>query len=260
MNLIRIVLALFSFSSSKTSYKMSASKDDILELNYFGLFAKVASLIALEHSGLTYRFKTPESWKDMKPNLKWGCLPCLKNLPSEHIAAFGGGELGQEIAILNYIAARSPEKMKGIDLSEELISHQLYGEGEDIYQALVKIKGKMVSDEAAIAFFSKDQQDATSDCQNFGIYVFLDLLEKFIKECGKEGRFTTSGCTVGECKLWASLHCVYLIDPTVLDGFDGMKKFYTRFLEEKATQAIIKGQRTEGALAQYFVKPDVEQN
>lgn len=238
---------------------MSTSNDGVLELNYFGLFAKVASLIALEHSGLAYQFKTPESWKDMKPHLKWGCLPCLKNLPAEHIAAFGGGELGQEVAILNYIAARSPEKMKGINLSEELISHQLYGEGEDIYQALVRIKGKMVSDEAALAFWSKDNNDSTSHNRNYGIYVILSLLEKFIKKCGKDGRFTTSGCTVGECKLWASLHCVCLIDSTVLDEFDGMKKFYTRFCMEKATQAIILGERTGGPLTQYFYKPDVEQ-
>lgn len=264
---ILFIVLLFSVESSHTATGLTMTSTPAttppLQFYYFGLFAKVGSLLALEHSGLSYEYKKPEpSWGEMKQSLSWKCLPCLKNLPNDHLAAFSGGdgesELGQEVAILQYIAARSPDKMRGATLSEEIVSHQLIGEGEDIYQALVKIKAKLVSEQAARAFWEKDQQDATSHNRFFGAYVFMELLEKFLGKCGGSdaGKFTTSGCTVGECKLWASLHCVYMIDPTVLGGFPGVRKFYHRFKEEPATRAILSGDRTGGPLQQYFFKPE----
>jgi len=225
-----------------------------LEICYFHLFAKVAPIFALEHSGLDYIYKKPENWAELKPTLTWGCLPCLKNLPEAH----GGGELGQEAAILNYIAsAAEGNKMKGEDLSEYVISQQLLGEGEDIYQGLGKIKNKLISNEAALAFWNKDNKDMMSPNGKF-LYVVLQLIENFNIKCGKskEGKFTTSGCTVGECKLWCSLHSLTLIEPTVLDEYTGLKAFYKRFQEETATQNILNGSKTGGVLPQYHTKPE----
>mmetsp|Transcript_92128 Transcript_92128/g.260773 ORF Transcript_92128/g.260773 Transcript_92128/m.260773 type:complete len:239 (-) Transcript_92128:76-792(-) len=235
-----------------------ASTDAPLELYYFPVFAKVGSLFALEHSGLGYVYRRPENWKDLKPETSWGCLPILKNLPPEHSAAFGGAELGQELAILSYIASRVPDRMKGADLSEELVSQQIYGEAEDVYQALARIKGKFVTGEAATNFWSKDAADPLSHNRQFGIYVFMGLLERFIQKCGraKEGRFTASGVTVGECKLFATLYACRWVEDSVLEGYEGLSCFYDRFLGEPATQAVLSGERTGGALSQYFFKPE----
>jgi len=239
-----------------------------LELYYFGVFARVASVFALEHSGLEYIYKRPDNWKGMKPTLSWGCLPCLKNLPPDHTVAFTRGsrggnddnadDVGQELAILYYIAAVSPSsKMKGASLSDELISMQLFGEGEDIYKHLVNIKYKLVSNDHAINFWSKNKQDPASHNKDFGIYVILELLEKFYTKCnddGTTGKFTDSGCTVGECKLWTSLHCVHMIDPAVLDDpqYMGVNDFYKRFKSLPATQKILND--STNVFRQYFMK------
>lgn len=233
---------------------MATSTSPPLELYYFKVFARVGSLLALEHSGISYEFKNPEDWSALKPTLAWKCLPALKNLPAEHTAALGDDNIGQEMAILHYIASVSPEKMKGASLSEELVSQQLYGEAEDIYQALSKIKNKLLSAEEVASFWNKEGQSAAGHNRKFGVYTFLGLLEAFLGKCRGEGnavsgRFTASGCTVGECKLWASLHCLFMIDPAVFDGFDGLKAFYERFKKEPATQTILAKE-----LGQYFFK------
>mmetsp|Transcript_37869 Transcript_37869/g.56685 ORF Transcript_37869/g.56685 Transcript_37869/m.56685 type:complete len:270 (-) Transcript_37869:561-1370(-) len=257
-----ILTIISAFSVPNSHYlasRMTSSTDNgPLEIYYFHLFAKVGSLFALEHSGLSYVHKKPEDWKAMKAELSWGCLPILKNLPAEDAAAFGGAELGQELAIMNYIANRVPEKMKGANLSEELVSQQLYGEAEDIYQALARIKTKLVTGEAAVNFWSKDNIDPLSHNRQFGIYVFLDKLEKFIQKCGKaqDGKFTTSGVTVGECKLFATLCACKKIEDSLLQDFEGLKRFYDRFEKEPATQVILSGAKTDGVLPQYFLKPD----
>ena len=235
-----------------------------LELYYFGVFARVASLFALEHSGLEYVYKSPgNNWKELKPTLAWRCLPCLKNLPAEHTTAFAGGEIGQETAILYYIAAAcSSTKLKGDSFADELISQQLLGEGEDIYNHLANIKGNLVSHEQALIFWSKATADPTSHNRKFGIYVIMSLLETFYRKCNNghgandsnrtEGKFTESGCTVDEIKLLTSLHSVYMIDASVFDdpSFVGVKAFYQRFKALPETQTILND--TKNVFQQYF--------
>lgn len=241
-------------TGTTTTTTTATSTSSPLELYYFKVFARVGPLLALEHSGISYEFKNPDDWMALKPTLAWKCLPALKNLPAEHTAALGDDNIGQEMAILHYIASVSPEKMKGASLSEELISQQLYGEAEDIYQSLGKIKNKILSAEEVVAFWKKEGQSATGHNRSFGVYTFLGLLEAFLSKCQGEGRavsghFTASGCTVGECKLWASLHCLFMIDPAVFDGFGDLKAFYERFKKEPATQNILAKE-----LGQYFFK------
>ena len=240
-----------------------------LELYYFGVFARVASLFALEHSGLDYVYKSPgNNWKELKPTLAWKCLPCLKNLPAGHTTAFAGGEIGQETAILYYIAATcASTKLKGDSLADEVISQQLLGEGEDIYTHLANIKGNLVSPEQALHFWSKATADPTRHNRKFGIYVIMSLLEKFYRKCNDgrggvnesnrtEGKFTESGCTVGEIKLWTSLHSVYMIDASVFDdpSFAGVTAFYQRFKALPETQTILND--TKNVFQQYFLKPE----
>jgi len=249
-------------TSAPSSASTTNNPNGPLELYYFGVFARVASVFALEHSGLEYTYKPPDNWKEMKPTLSWGCLPCLKNLPPDHTVAFTGGrdgndddDVGQELAILYYIAAVAPSsKMKGASLSDEM---QLFGEGEDIYKHLVNIKYKLVSNDHAINFWLKNKQDPASHNKDFGIYVILELLEKFYTKCnhgGTTGKFTDSGCTVGECKLWTSLHCVHMIDPSVLDDPQcmGVNAFYKRFKSLPATQKILND--STNVFRQYFMK------
>ena len=258
-------MALMTSSSNTMTTTNNNDNPGPLELYYFGVFARVASLFALEHSGLDYVYKSPgNNWKELKPTLAWKCLPCLKNLPAGHTTAFAGGEIGQETAILYYIAAACPStKLKGDSFADELISQQLLGEGEDIYNHLANIKGNLVSHEQALTFWSKDAQDPNSHNKRFGIYVILGLLENFYRNCngghsggGGTGKFTESGCTVGECKLFSSLHCVFMIDPSVFDDpqFTGVNTFYQRFKALPETQTILNDRKN--VFQQYFLKPE----
>ena len=237
-----------------------------LELYYFGVFARVASVFALEHSGLEYVYKSPGNhWQELKPTLSWHCLPVLKNLPPEQTIA--GDDIGHETAILYYIAATcASTKLKGDSLADEVISQQLLGEGEDIYTHLANIKGNLVSPEQALHFWSKATADPTRHNRKFGIYVIMSLLETFYRKCNNsrglnesnrtEGKFTGSGCTVGEIKLWTSLHSVYMIDASVFDdpSFAGVTAFYQRFKALPETQTILND--TKNVFQQYFLKPE----
>merc|ERR1712228_534610 len=119
-------------------------------------------------------------------------------------------------------------------------SQQLMQEGEDIYKTLGKIKQGLKTDAEVEDFWSKD--DPSTGNQNFGIKVYLGLLEKFYTKCGVgEGKFTKSGITVGECKLFAMLHACKMIKGGALDGYAGVKAFYDRFAALERTQAILAG-------------------
>ena len=60
--------------------------------------------------------------------------------------------------------------------------------------------------------------------------VYLVLLEKFHGSCGgTAGKYTASGITVGECKLFTMLHCLVMIKPDVLSGYPAVKDFYDAF-------------------------------
>merc|ERR1711871_1486572 len=84
-----------------------------------------------------------------------------------------------------------------------------------------------------------DSADATRHNKDQGLAVFLQLLERCYATCGDGGRFTRAGCSVGECKLFSSLHVLVMLRPEVLDGFPGLKEFYTRFAAEPATKDFL---------------------
>merc|ERR1712241_1422631 len=84
--------------------------------------------------------------------------------------------------------------------------------------------------------------DKTHNYQ-YGIKVYLKQLEYFYNQCGfdmKDGKFTSSGTTTGECKLFSSLHaCVMVKGEDLFKEFGCVMSFYKRFLNENATQSII---------------------
>jgi len=177
----------------------------------------------------------------------------LKNVSSEHSVT---GQIGQEAAILNYIAALSPEKMKGRDLCDEMISQQLMSVGEDLYQQLVRQKTKMASLDEAKAFWDKGNKNSSAHNRQFSVHVYLDMLEQFYNKTPWNAHFTASGCTVGECKLWGVLHAFKWIQHDIFAEHEGLNTFYERFLGEAATQAIVSGEKTGGPLAKYFLEPE----
>ena len=64
---------------------------------------------------------------------------------------------------------------------------------------------------------------------------------------------------MGECKLFATLHALKLIKPTVMDEFPALSAFYERFAAEPKTAELLEnGAEFPEAFKQYFV-PGEEQ-
>ncbi|CAL1130858.1 unnamed protein product [Cladocopium goreaui] len=207
------------------------AREAAVKFTYFPLFAKgPACAFALEHSGIEWQGAFPGDWKSLKATTPFLHLPILETEDA--------GTIGHELAILNYIGQKS-QKMGGAGAKEFAISQQLMCQAEDIYQKLSKLKAGIITGAEADAFWN--DVDEQSHNRNFGVKVYLQLLEAFYKSCGVEGgKFTTSGVTVGECKLFATFHILILIKEDILKDYPGLSSFYTRFASEAATQSILK--------------------
>lgn len=216
-----------------------------VKFTYFAVWAKGPSIaLALELSGIEWVGAHPEDWKgSMKASTPWLELPTLE-VP-------GAGLIGHEAAILNYIGKRS-KKMDGYNMTDYLTSQQLMQEGEDVYKRLAQIKGGQLSDEQQKAFWNAE--DSTTHNKDFGIKVYLSLLDKFYTKCNAgEGKYTKSGITVGECKLFTMLHACKMCKDDVLNDYAGVKAFYDRFSQLEKTQHVIAGTgKMPGQFKQYF--------
>lgn len=244
-----------SFHSSTHSISRSRSiknmADEKYVLTYFQVFARgPAPALALAHSGLPFKVVFPENWQEMKPSTPWGHLPLLE-VP-------GAGPIGHEAAILNYIGRTSP-KMGGASDVEFGISQQLIGQAEDMYQKLGKVQNTIFqkdkcSAEELEAVWSN--ADAAKNNAGFGLPVYLGSLEKYLKTCAPaaEGAFTASGVSVGECKLFATLHIMKALKDDVLAGFPGLASFYDTFAAREETKGVLAGTlNMTGPFQQYFV-------
>lgn len=135
-------------------------------------------------------------------------------------------------------------KMSGANLKERTISAQLLGVAEDLYLRLGYIKKGFWDQQQALDFWDTTKQTSNVNNAGFGVFVYLDNLEKF---WGKQssggalpkGYFTTAGCSIGECKLFVSLHALVLCEEGVLNNHAAVKAFYDRFLAEPATAAVM---------------------
>ena len=73
------------------------------------------------------------------------------------------------------------------------------------------------------------------------------------------GGFTTSGATVGEIKLFATLHLMRAVKPQVLARFPGLERFYERLRAQPLVAWVIEeGGRFPGRPRQYFVARGAE--
>jgi hypothetical protein len=194
----------------------------------------------------------PEKWSELKPTTPFGELPILE-VPDV-------GTIGHEIAILNYIGSTSQE-MRGATDKEFAVSQQLLFQSEDMYKKMadvcdtIMVKDK-VPQERLRAFW--EDADATKHCKDFGIRVLLNHLETFYRSCGvhtsQPGQFTVSGISVGECKLFTTLHMLKLMKADILAKYVGLTEFYSRFAALKKTKDVLeKGGKMPGPFTQYFV-------
>mmetsp|Transcript_97231 Transcript_97231/g.203101 ORF Transcript_97231/g.203101 Transcript_97231/m.203101 type:complete len:233 (-) Transcript_97231:209-907(-) len=221
-----------------------------LKFTYFPLFAKGASVaLALEMSGLNWEGFFPEDWKKMKADTPFGALPMLE-IP-------GIGTMAHELAMLNFIANQVPS-MAGEGKKDFVISQQLLCEAEDIYKALqakqdTVLQQNKVSKEVYEKFWG--EPDGTTHNKEFGIKMYMGLLEEFYKRVGgKDGKFTSNGRTVGECKLWVTLRILTMIQADLLDSFAGLTEFYKRMLEEPEVKALLAdGCKMPGVFPQGYI-------
>eukprot|EP00439_Symbiodinium_sp_Y106_P057305 s453_g8.t1 len=180
----------------------------------------------------------PDDWKTLKPTTPFLELPILET---------PAGTIGHELAILNYIGQQS-QRMAGHDLTEFAISQQLLSQAEDMYQKMIKLslqlKTEQITGEEAAAFWTDEDEQTHNrrrprgDPQKGAFYK---------SSGGTGGKFTSSGITVGECKLFSTLHAMKLAKDDILADYAELSGFYDRFAAEAATQAILKG---EGSLAE----------
>lgn len=204
------------------------------KLTYFGIYGKgPAPALALAHSGLEYQISFPDAWSEMKPKTPWGHLPVLE-MPS-------GLMIGHEMSILNFIGMTSA-KMGGRTDVEFVISQQLMCQAEDIYQKLTKMQNTIMETDKV----TKDELDAlwasadtSGHNKNNGIPAYLSFVEKL--PSAEDGRFTTSGVSVGECKLFAVLHTMVSIRDDVLAPFPKLSAFYARFGALEPTKSMLAG-------------------
>mmetsp|Transcript_2580 Transcript_2580/g.4412 ORF Transcript_2580/g.4412 Transcript_2580/m.4412 type:complete len:243 (-) Transcript_2580:445-1173(-) len=221
-----------------------------VKLTYFPVFAKGPSVaLALEHCGLHWEGAFPANWPTLKPTTPWGHLPLLE-LPD-------GSLIGHEGAILNWIARQKPVAAGATD-ADKAISDQLYYQAEDIYAALAKhqatcfAQSPCTEEERSLFWASSDQ---TKHNKKQGLSVFLLKLDEFHKNAeAPPGRFTSTGVTVGECKLFAILHMLVLIQPDVLAPYSMLSKFYDYFASLEPTKAVLAdGAKMPSAFSQYFL-------
>lgn len=232
---------------------------------YFALWAKgPAPALALAFSGLEWvgddagtgeklQHSKSEWHGKNKATAAWNLLPNLDVIDD-------GIKIGHEGAILNFIGRKVPS-MAGETDKDFAASQQLFFVGEDIYNKLVAIvdttfqaKGK---DKERESFWGMSNENTHN--YQYGIRVYLKQLQDFYNQCGfdeKDGKFTSSGTTIGECKLFSSLHaCAMIKGEDLFRDFDCVLSFYKRFLNEKATQSIISdGGNYPYVFSQYFVE------
>lgn len=221
-------------------------------LTYFPLWAKgPAAALALAHSGLPWRGASPQSWPALKPTTVWSKLPQL--------ATPSGLTIGHESAILNHISRAVPA-MGGESEPDFATSQQLIYECEDIYAKLTKRqptirKPSKCPPEQVAALWSRDA-DASAHNLEQGLHVSLRLLDAFAGRCAEAaaGKLTAGGASVGECKLFSTLHALVLIEPGVLRDYSALTTFYETFGALPATREVVAtGGEMSGPFQQYFV-------
>jgi len=229
-------------------------------LTYWGLFAKgVAPAVALVVGGFPWALgAAPGSqgtgdlwgeWLEMKPNTVWGFLPNLD---------IGGGEkVGSELAILQYLARRAPA-LEGFNDFDIRVSQELLHQAEELYQKLTSKCPTILAPDKSPEDFDAlwNGADRNTHSSQQGVPVYLAQFEEFYARVGgNSGKFTSSGTTIGEIKLYATLAILLLIDNTVLANFPGVLEFYMRWDNDPQIKELLDTAMAEWNWATYFIKP-----
>lgn len=221
-------------------------------LTYFPLWAKgPASALALSHSGLSWSGVFPSDWGTLKPTTPWSKLPLLNCETTSSPLT-----ISHELAILNTIGTVSPA-MSGATNADWATSQQLMCEADDIYAKLTKyqpttnVKDKCEPEELEKLW--TPTPDLAVHNREQGLHCNLALIDRF-GGATTNGKYTDSGTSVGECKLFATLHALVLIDDGVLKSYPKLGAFYERFGEQQATREVLEtGANMPGKFNQYFV-------
>ena len=229
----------------------AAFMQHFMQLTYFPLWAKgPAPALALAHSGLRWRGIFPDDWASLKPRTAWSKLPILQveNSPSSLTIA-------HELAILAYIGRIVPEMSGGTE-ADFCSSLQMMCECEDIYAKLTKLQpttrqpDKCPPSDLIVLWSTSDRAAHNRDQ---GLRINLENLNAFAR---LEGRYSSTGIvTIGDCKLFATLHTLSLIEPDVLAPYACLRTFYDRFSSLDATVAVLEnGGNFPGPFRQYFIR------
>ena len=132
-------------------------------------------------------------------------------------------------------------------------------QAEDIYQKLVKVQPTIMRKDKATAEELAAVWEGTETAKHnagYGIPAYLGFLETYLATRKTEAAFTASGVSVGESKLFATLHILVSIRPAVLAPFPGLAAFYARFKGLEPTKGVLDGTlHMPGPFKQYFIDP-----
>ena len=238
------------------------------QLTYFPLWAKgPAPALALAHSGLQWSGSFPSDWPSQKQSTAWSKLPLL-TIPSGwmgHPRSLNcpAMEIGHEVAILSYIGKMVPS-MGGSSDADWVASTQLMCECEDVYAKLTKwqptTRQPIKCDAADLSALWTMDADPTTHNRDQGLHCNLGNLDALGARCSASpsvaaGCFTETGVSVGECKLFSTLHALVLIEPEVLRPHPHLAAFHERFGDHESTRSIVEGGgEMPGTFEQYFVR------
>merc|ERR1712176_1178840 len=182
-------------------------------------------------------------WLEMKPNAVWGYLPNLE-VPGVD------KKIGTELAILNYLGRKYPS-LGGETDEDFIISQNLMHQSDELYMKLTKNCPTIMAKDKPADEFKKfwDGDDANTHSNAQGLKVYLSQFEAYMKG---DDKFTSSGTTVGEIKLFATLYLVTLIDPKISFGAK-VAAFMKKFNEDPKVTSVL-GDKYKDA-AQYFIAP-----
>lgn len=227
------------------------------ELTYWPIKAKnIAPALAMEFAAMEWELGAgPGSkgtgdlwaeWLEIKPNTVWGYLPNLKT-PD-------GKVIGNELAILQCIARKNPA-LGGESDEDYLASQELLHQSEELYQKLGKICPTiMAKDKSADdfkAFWAGNDPNTHSASQ--GLLVYLSQFEQFMTKCGAgDDKYTASGTTIGELKLFATLVLIQLVDGSTQFP-PNVTKFMARLNDHAKVKEVLDVKLKD--TSQYFISP-----
>ena len=221
-----------------------------MKVTYFQLWARGPSIVlALEHAGVDY---------EAAGQLEGAEADDAVGRFATNVRSPAGRELtlGHELAILAYIERKCPA-VAGADEREWAVSQQFVHQAEDVYKALVAKQPTLyetdkVSKEALAEWWAGD--DRTLHNRKQGLQVHRrGWKPRSRRRRTKAGHTAIStrgrrwrrakmaalrvelGKSVGECKLWATLHMLVMIKSDVPAPFPALTAFYERFGGEEAT-------------------------